>query len=101
MCLLSGSVKSAMVVRARVHVHGSVQGVGFRYFVLHHARRLGVRGYVRNCPDGRVEAVLEGEQRAVEGLLALMRSGPPAARVQRLEVQWEEPSGSFAHFDIR
>ncbi len=90
-----------MFVRAHVRIYGYVQGVGFRYFVLHHARRLGVRGYVRNCSDGSVEAVLEGEQAAADALIALMRSGPPAARVQRLDVQWQEARGEFTGFEIR
>lgn len=84
-----------------MRVRGVVQGVGFRWFVLHHARQLGVRGYVRNCPDGSVEAVVEGEQAAVERLLELMRVGPPPARVQALEVYWETPTGEFSDFDIR
>ncbi|GBD06821.1 Acylphosphatase [bacterium HR21] len=89
------------MVRARVRVRGRVQGVGFRWFVLHHARQLGVKGYVRNCPDGSVEVVVEGEPAVVERLLELVRLGPPPARVQAVEVQWETPTGEFADFDVR
>jgi acylphosphatase len=90
-----------MGARARIRVWGIVQGVGFRYFVLHHARQLGLVGYVRNCPDGSVEAVVEGEAEAIEHLRQLMQVGPPAARVEGVEITWENPTGEFAHFEVR
>ncbi len=88
-------------VRARLRVRGLVQGVGFRYFLAHTARQLGLRGYVQNCPDGSVEAVVEGSRDAVERVIAHARIGPPAARVQTVEVHWEAPTGEFASFEIR
>jgi len=90
-----------MVVRAYIRVCGRVQGVGFRYFVLHHARRLGIKGYVRNNPDGSVEAVVEGTPAAVEELISLIRIGPRAARIERVDVQWREAVGEFTGFEIR
>ncbi len=90
-----------MRVRARIRVHGRVQGVGFRWFVLHCARQLGVVGYVRNCPDGSVEVVAEGEPAALKRLVEQVRIGPPAARVEAVEVQWGEPTGEFRSFEVR
>ena len=68
------------LVRARFLVTGRVQGVSFRQYTVDEARGLGVRGWVRNLPDGRVEAEVEGERAAVEALLRACRRGPPAAR---------------------
>jgi acylphosphatase len=70
----------------RVVARGRVQGVGFRWHVREAARRAGIRGWVRNCPDGSVELLAAGEGAAVDRLIAAMRSGPPAARVDGVEV---------------
>ena len=88
---------------ARVHlvVSGRVQGVAFRASTADAARRLGLRGWVRNLPDGRVEAEAEGDRPQVEALVAWCRRGPPAARVLDLEVTWGEPRGDLAGFEIR
>jgi acylphosphatase len=87
---------------ARVHllVTGRVQGVAFRAATAEAARRLGVRGWVRNLADGRVEAEAEGERAAVEALVAWCRRGPPAARVDHLAVDWGEPRGDLGPFAI-
>jgi acylphosphatase len=87
---------------ARVHllVTGRVQGVAFRAATAEAARRLGVRGWVRNLADGRVEAEAEGERAAVEALVAWCRRGPPAARVDHLAVSWGEPRGDLGPFAI-
>ncbi|MEM2978716.1 MAG: acylphosphatase [Candidatus Hadarchaeales archaeon] len=82
-----------MRVRAHVHVSGRVQGVFFRYRTSELAERLGVAGWVRNLSDGRVEAVFEGEKEEVEKMLDFCRRGPPGARVDGVEVEWEEPRG--------
>jgi acylphosphatase len=91
------------VAPARVHlvVSGRVQGVAFRASTADTARRLGLRGWVRNRPDGRVEAEAEGDRAQVEALVAWCRRGPPAARVLDLEVTWGEPRGDLAGFEIR
>ena len=68
-------------------VHGRVQGVGFRWWAQHQARRLGLRGTVRNCRDGTVEIALAGKPEVVDEMLVLLREGPPGARVTKLEEQ--------------
>jgi acylphosphatase len=68
-------------------VHGRVQGVGFRWWAQHQARRLGLRGIVRNCRDGTVEIALAGRPEVVDEMLVLLREGPPSARVTKLEEQ--------------
>jgi acylphosphatase len=78
-------------VRRRVVVHGAVQGVWFRDSTRQQAANAAVDGWVRNRSDGCVEAVFEGEPDAVEGLAAFCRSGPPLARVVRIEVCEEDP----------
>jgi acylphosphatase len=79
-------------------VHGRVQGVFFRAFVSENARKLGLTGFVRNMPDGTVEAVAEGEKDSLEKLLGLMREGSPAARVDRVAAQWSDYSGEYRRF---
>lgn len=81
------------MIRRRVVVHGQVQGVFFRDTTRRQAQRRGVAGWVRNCPDGTVEAVFEGEPDAVERLVELCREGPRGAAVERVDVTDEEPQG--------
>jgi len=88
-------------VRLQAIVHGYVQGVNFRYYTQLRARELGVKGYVRNRWDGTVEVVAEGEREAVEKLLEFIKVGPRAARVQRVDTQWQDPTGQFAYFEVR
>jgi acylphosphatase len=92
-----------IVERARVHllVSGRVQGVAFRAATAQEAHRFGLRGWVRNLPDGRVEAEAEGERADVEALVAWCRRGPPAARVEDLSVRWVAPEGGPGAFQIR
>ena len=84
----------------RFIVSGRVQGVGFRYFVQRHAQALGLAGWVRNLPDGRVEAFIEGPAAELEQIEALLRQGPAAARVEGIEVSEAAPSLA-ADFVIR
>ena len=86
--------------RVRVIVRGRVQGVAFRAFAADEARRAGVAGWVRNRPDGSVEAAFEGGRGAVEALLAFVRRAPRSARVDDVEVI-EEPLAGDAFFEIR
>lgn len=72
----------------------------FRQHMREVALRHGVRGWVRNLPDGRVEAVLEGERGAVEAVIEWARRGPPLARVEDVEVVWEDYRGEFRGFEI-
>ena len=85
---------------AHIIVSGMVQGVGFRYFVQHHARQLGLTGWVRNLPDGDVEIVAEGNRDFVEDFIVHVRRGPHSAVVSNAEVKWKEPGGQFKSFDI-
>lgn len=78
-------------VRAHLRIYGRVQRVGFRWSILREARKLGVSGWVRNLPDGSVEAVIEGDEERVETLIGWAHQGPPLARVTRVEIKWEEP----------
>jgi acylphosphatase len=81
-------------------IHGRVQGVFFRDSLRRRAQEEGVAGWARNTPEGTVEAVFEGCPDAVARLLALARSGPPDARVERLDQFEEKPEGLSA-FEIR
>ena len=82
-------------------VHGRVQGVNFRYFVLRQARALGVTGYVRNLEDGRtVEVRAEGERAQLEELLTLLNVGPSRARVETVDAVWLEYKGVFQSFEV-
>jgi acylphosphatase len=86
--------------RRRVVVHGFVQGVGFRFAVEREARSRGVSGWVRNRPDGTVEAVFEGEREDIEALVDFCRQGPRGAYVERVDVAAESPEG-LAGFRVR
>jgi acylphosphatase len=88
-------------VRARILVSGGVQGVFFRQSTVDEARRLGLAGFVRNLADGRVEAEAEGERAAVEALIRWCHRGPPAARVDAVEVEWSAPTGAPGPFTAR
>lgn len=88
------------VVRRRVEVRGRVQGVFFRETTRREAARHGVTGWVRNRPDGTVEAVFEGAPGAVDALVAWTRHGPRSARVEAVAVFPEPPEG-LERFTVR
>lgn len=92
-----------MTDRARVHllVRGLVQGVFFRQSTVDEARRLGLHGWVRNLPDGRVEVLAEGERARLEELARFCGRGPPAARVEGVDAEWVEFGGELAPFTAR
>lgn len=85
----------------RLRVGGRVQGVGFRYFVTRAARRAGVRGWVRNLPDGDVEVLAQGRQDALETLVAEVRQGPRHSRVDRCAVERQASEERFDSFEVR
>lgn len=87
-------------VRRRVQIRGRVQGVGFRAETRNEARRVGVQGWVRNRPDGTVEAVFEGEPAAVQRMIAFCQRGPSWSRVDEAQVG-EEPAQGLSGFEIR
>jgi acylphosphatase len=82
-------------------VHGDVQGVGFRYFVVERALGLGLRGYARNLDDGNVEVLAQGSRPALESLLTLLWRGPSAAHVTQVEARWGTPSTHVSGFHVR
>lgn len=90
-----------MVVARRFVIGGRVQGVGFRMFAEAAAVREGVHGFVRNLDDGRVEALVEGEQASVDRVELALRRGPGGARVETFEVEPAAPSHRATGFFIR
>ena len=86
--------------RAHLIIRGRVQGVWFRDSTRTKARELGLSGWVRNLPDGSVEAVAEGPRVIIEKLVGWLHRGPPLARVSGVEIDWETPRGGLAGFDI-
>lgn len=86
---------------AMITVHGRVQGVGYRMFVLRTARELGLVGIVRNESDGRtVTIAVEGTRNAIETLAARCAEGPPRAFVEECRIEWRLPSGQYRDFRI-
>jgi len=79
--------------RLVAHVHGRVQGVGFRAFAYESAQSLGVAGTVKNCRDGSVRVEAEGPRNLLDRLLILLKEGPPAGRVTSVSEEWGEPRG--------
>jgi acylphosphatase len=79
--------------RAQVRVTGAVQGVFFRSEARDRARSLGVSGWIRNAPDGSVRAVFEGDEEKVRSMVEWCRRGPSGARVDDVQVDWEEVHG--------
>ena len=88
------------MIRAHAFISGVVQGVGYRFTTQRLASQLGLCGWVRNLPDGRVEAVLEGDRETVERLLNWFHQGPPGAVVDNVTVTDEPPEG-LQTFNIR
>lgn len=88
-------------IRLHLLVTGRVQGVWYRATTRAEARDLGLRGWVRNLPDGRVEVLAEGPRGALEALLAWCHRGPPLARVDQIQVTWEPAEGGFVGFETR
>jgi acylphosphatase len=87
-------------VSAHVIIAGRVQGVFFRAETQRAAERFGVVGWVKNRPDGTVEAVFEGEQHAVDAVLVWCKEGPNLAVVEKVKVKWQDYSGAYNSFDI-
>jgi acylphosphatase len=88
------------ISRARVVISGRVQGVSFRANTRDQARSIGIRGWVRNLSDGRVEAIFEGPQADVQRMIHWCNRGPAPARVANVEVHWEPPTGQEPGFRI-
>lgn len=88
-------------MKKHIFISGRVQGVGFRHFTKTSARSLGVKGWVKNLPDGRVEAVLQGDEKLVNQLIEKCKKGPRSAYVQQIEVDEEQNEESYSSFDVR
>jgi len=88
------------LIRIRVFAGGRVQGVAYRYFAEKQAARLGLTGWVRNLPDGRVEVLAEGPASEVEAFLDRLKAGPSLARVDSFDVMREPATGEFRGFRI-
>ncbi len=89
-----------MEARARILITGLVQGVFFRREMADLARRLRISGWVRNLPDGKVEALAEGERARLDELIRFCHVGPRGAVVRKVEVEWSDYSGEFRGFRI-
>ncbi len=87
-------------VRAELTITGRVQGVFYRASAQQEAQRLGLVGEAGNLPDGRVEVIAEGPREAVEELIAWCRRGPPAAKVETVDVKWSSARGDFRTFMV-
>ena len=87
-------------IARHLSIGGRVQGVFFRAWTRQQAERLGVKGWVRNCPDGHVEAHVEGDDAAVEQMTECMRRGPPAAEVENFRI-WDVEPCQFDGFEVR
>jgi len=92
---------NAPLSRLHATVEGRVQGVSFRYFVQEQALELGINGWVRNRWNGSVEVTVEGPRDKLEGLLQVLRVGPPMARVTNVDFEWLPPSGEFKSFWVK
>jgi len=90
-------------MKSRIHVFlsGRVQGVFFRDFTRRWAQILGLTGWVRNVFDGRVEVLAEGEEEKLKMLLEKLKEGPPLARVENMEVSWEDYKAEFNDFTVK
>ena len=91
---------SRVQMRKNIRVSGTVQGVGFRWFVLKHARKLGLVGWVRNNPDGSVEIEAQGTSETVESLIGDVRRGPRFSRVESVNSTDIVPLGKEKHFRV-
>jgi acylphosphatase len=88
-------------IRAELIISGRVQGVFYRQSTLETATRLGLTGWAKNCPDGTVAALFEGERAVVEAAIQWCHQGPPAAHVDEVVVSWHDATGEFSSFSIR
>jgi acylphosphatase len=88
-------------VRVHLRIRGRVQGVYFRASTVYEAQNLGLTGWVRNCPDGSVEAVAEGARDKIDELIAWCRRGPSGARVENVALEWRAATHEFSAFQQR
>ena len=92
---------SQETLRVHVWVKGHVQNVGFRAHVQYSARQIGVTGWVRNVGYDTVEAVAEGEREKLDRFVEAVKAGPPGSQVDESNVEWQNATGEFMHFEMR
>jgi acylphosphatase len=84
-----------------IRIHGKVQGVGYRFFATRVARRLGLKGSIENQRDGSVEAVVEGEKKAIDEWIEQLKEGPRYAEVTKIDQETKEFTGRLGDFDVK
>ncbi len=84
--------------QAHVFISGNVQGVFFRDFTLENARNLGLKGWVKNTIDGKVEAVFQGNETEINNLIEIIKTGPKSSNVDKIDIKWEEVNEEFEDF---
>lgn len=89
------------IIRVHLYISGRVQGVYYRKNAQQEALKRGLKGWVKNLPDRRVEAVVEGEEEQVEDFIRWCWKGPPLSIVRGVETQRQPPTGGFETFDVR
>lgn len=87
-------------MQAHVLIVGSVQGIGYRSFVKSNAKKLGLSGWVKNLPNGAVEALFQGSKEAIEEMITLCKKGPFMAEVSNVHVTWEDETTQYPLFTI-
>ena len=87
--------------RVNLKIYGRVQGVFFRDSCRREAQKLGLSGFARNEPDGTVQIIAEGEEKNLQELILWCKEGPEHAKVEKVEAEWQEPTGEFNGFAIR
>ena len=90
-----------MEVRAEIIVNGLVQGVGYRYFVIREAQKLGLKGFTQNLYTGEVLTVVEGAKAIVEEMIKKLKVGPIHAAVKTCKVDWQQPKNEFTDFEVK
>ena len=84
-----------------IRIHGKVQGVGYRFFATRVARRLGLKGSIENQRDGTVEAIVEGEKKAIDEWIEELKEGPRYAEVTRIDQETKDFTGRLGDFDVK
>ena len=84
-----------------IRIHGKVQGVGYRFFATRVARRLGLKGSIQNQRDGTVEAIVEGDKKAIDEWIEELKEGPRYAEVTKIDQETKEFTGRLGDFDVK
>ena len=95
---MSSQLEDTLTVKMKIT--GKVQGVGFRYFVLRQAQKLGINGWVNNKPNSAVEALAQGEKADLEQFIAKVKEGPSFSRVEDVSLNWVNEADQYFGFEI-